>query len=318
MLLLSPLGSVKSKLIVLQDCVEWVSKSSCWAVCGCRVSRAPSPWAVIDFGLLNSGLWRLVGGKSLQSVLGSSVAARSRKGQLSLQTQLGPDSAPLQSQGKIPPSVAAPRPGFRTQPLLVRRPTNVPVFVTRALRNTLCCHETAKQLVRKGKETGKRIMSPPELNSDQWPVYVRLCPSRYSYLEPSNSSDQIIWLLWAAVTFKLNKVQLLETLMKNIKLRLCFIRYQEHCFNSPPPKFGFFLFFVLRCAFHPRWLQFLVKISWAMKGWPTRLWIAFYMMWVPEGPILPIEVRMIAINVYRKYVSVHKEKGEPQTGLSGL
>lgn len=32
------------------------------------------------------------------------------------------------------------------------------------------------------------------------------------------------------------------------------------------------------------------------------------MMWVPQGPILPVEVRMIAINIYRKYGGVHKEK----------
>lgn len=92
----------------------------------------------------------------------------------------------------------------------VRRLTNVSIFVTWPIRNTLCCHEMAKQLVRKGKEPGKRIMSPPQLNSDQWPVHVRLRPSSYSYLELSNTSDQIIWLLWAAVTFKLNKVQLLK------------------------------------------------------------------------------------------------------------
>lgn len=39
------------------------------------------------------------------------------------------------------------------------------------------------------------------------------------------------------------------------------------------------------------------------------------MMLVPQGPILPTEVRMIAINVYRKYVSVHKEKDEPRTSV---
>lgn len=39
------------------------------------------------------------------------------------------------------------------------------------------------------------------------------------------------------------------------------------------------------------------------------------MMLVPQGPILPTEVRMIAINVYRKYVSVHKEKDEPWTSV---
>lgn len=39
------------------------------------------------------------------------------------------------------------------------------------------------------------------------------------------------------------------------------------------------------------------------------------MMLVPQGPILPTEVRMIAINVYSKYVSVHKEKDEPQTSV---
>lgn len=41
-------------------------------------------------------------------------------------------------------------------------------------------------------------------------------------------------------------------------------------------------------------------------------------MWVPQGPILPVEVKMTAIKMYRKYVNVHKEKDEPQTGLSGL
>lgn len=117
MLLLSPLGSIKSKLIVLQDCIKWVSKSSCWAVCGCYVSQAPFLWAVIDLGLSNAGLWGLLSGKSLQSVLGTSVTVGSRKGQFSLQTQLGPDSAPLQSQGKIPLSRVAPQPGFCTQPL---------------------------------------------------------------------------------------------------------------------------------------------------------------------------------------------------------
>ena len=117
---------------------------------------------------------------------------------------------------------------------------NVLIFVTWAIRNTLCCHETAKRLVWKGKEPGKSIISPPELNSDQWPVYVWLSPSHYSYLELSNSSDQIIWLLRAAVTFKLNKAQPLKTLMKNIKLRLCFVRYQQHCFNSSSQSFFFF------------------------------------------------------------------------------
>lgn len=39
------------------------------------------------------------------------------------------------------------------------------------------------------------------------------------------------------------------------------------------------------------------------------------MMLVPQGPILPTDVRMIAINVYSKYVSVHKEKDEPQTSV---
>lgn len=39
------------------------------------------------------------------------------------------------------------------------------------------------------------------------------------------------------------------------------------------------------------------------------------MMLVPQGPILPIEVRMIAISIYRKHVSVHKGKAEPQTSM---
>lgn len=42
------------------------------------------------------------------------------------------------------------------------------------------------------------------------------------------------------------------------------------------------------------------------------------MMWIPQGPILPVEVRMTAIKIYMKYVDVHKEKDEPLTGLSGL
>lgn len=315
MLLLSPLGSVKSKLIVLQDCIEWVSKSSCWAVCGCHVSQAPSPWAVIDFGLLNSGLWRLLGGKSLQSVLGSSVTARSRKGQFSLQTQLGPDSAPLQSQGKIPLSRVAPRPCFRTQPLqwdgwrmclFLSLGLSEISFAVMKLLSSWC-----------GKvETGKRIMSPPELNSDQWPVYICLCPSCYSYLEPSNSSDQIIWLLWAAITFKLNKIQPLKTLMKNIKLRLCFIRYQQCCFNSPPPKvFGVFcagLCFSSQVAA----ISSENKLSHERL---THLPLNCFLYDVsPSGPNSIHRSENDSYHIYRKYVSVHKEKGEPQTGLSGL
>lgn len=113
--------------------------------------------------------------------------------------------------------------------------------------------------------------------------------------------------LWAAVTCKLNKVQLVKTLMKTIKLY--FTRYQQYYFNSSPSEDFFFVYVcVLGCAFHPMWLPILVKISWAMKGWPTRLWIAFYLMWIPQGQILPTEVRMTGINIYRKYVNVHKKK----------
>lgn len=62
---------------------------------------------------------------------------------------------------------------------------------------------------------------------------------------------------------------------------LCFIRYQHHCFIPPIPEY---FVCVLGCAFHPMWLQFLVKISWAMKGWPTCLWIAFFLYDVsPSG-----------------------------------
>lgn len=117
------------------------------AVGSCYISQAPSSWAVIDSGLLNSGLWRLLGGKSLQLLLGSSVTARSWKGHFSLQTQLGPFSAPFQSQGKIPLSRVAPRPGFCTQPpqwdgqqmcsFLSLGPSGIPFAVMKQL-SSLC------------------------------------------------------------------------------------------------------------------------------------------------------------------------------------
>lgn len=58
-LLLSPLGSVKSKLIVLQDCIEWVCKSSCWA--GLRLPGSlpvSSYWRwAIEFRALEVAWW---------------------------------------------------------------------------------------------------------------------------------------------------------------------------------------------------------------------------------------------------------------------
>lgn len=111
MLLVGPLGSIKSKLIVLQSHAEWVFKSSSWAALDTRLP----PWCCC--GALEAAPREKPSDCTWQPHCSSSVIARSLEGHFGLRAQLGADSAPLKSQGKIPPSAAAPGPGFHTRPL---------------------------------------------------------------------------------------------------------------------------------------------------------------------------------------------------------
>lgn len=152
MLLLSPLGSVKSKLIVLQDCIEWVSKSGC---CSCwQLLHQPGSFLVssywlwaIEFRALevawwkkpSVAAWQLCHCKVMERALQSPNPIRAFFSTFSI-TGENPTE-----QGGSQARLLHPAPS-------VRRPTNVFLFVTWAIRNTLCCHETTKQFVQEGKE----------------------------------------------------------------------------------------------------------------------------------------------------------------------
>lgn len=109
MLLLRPLGGVKSKLIVLQDHIEWVSKSSCWSCL--QLLHQPGSFLVssywlwaIEFRALEVARWKKPSVAAWQ-LCHCKVMERARQSPnpiVSLQTQLGPYSAPFQSWGKPP------------------------------------------------------------------------------------------------------------------------------------------------------------------------------------------------------------------------
>lgn len=154
MLLLSPLGSVKSKLIVLQDRVECVSKSSCWSCLqllhqpGSLLVSSYWLWA-IEFRALEVApwkkpsvtAWQLCHCKVTERALQSPNPIRALFGTFSITGENPTEQGGSQARLLHPASS-------------MRQPANVSIFVSWAIRNTLCCHEAAKQLVQKGPSTG--------------------------------------------------------------------------------------------------------------------------------------------------------------------
>lgn len=154
MLLLSPLGSVKSKLIVLQDRVEWVSKSSSWSCLqllhqpGSLLVSSYWLWA-IEFRALEVApwkkpsvtAWQLCHCKVTERALQSPNPIRALFGTFSITGENPTEQGGSQARLLHPASS-------------MRQPANVSIFVSWAIRNTLCCHEAAKQLVQKGPSTG--------------------------------------------------------------------------------------------------------------------------------------------------------------------